>query len=352
MSTTQFSVKYRPKSLSSYICYDNVRRTLQGMIAKNKYPHTLLLTGGTGNGKTSLARLLSREINKVPKGEECPDIIEINIGDERGIESARNLAQSVKFKPMQYEYKIVILDEIHMATQQMASALLKVIEEPPEHCIFILCTDQPDKLLKTIYGRCTVINLEQLTPDMLVPNLRKVCKKEGLKIDDETLLKIAEAANGQPRVSLQLLQQVSYSWDGTSKGLKLAVQDILKTTDSTSVLRFIAGLYKSNYKVVMEVITNTTDYSSLINKALELHRFVFDNMLKGQGLQVNKYYWSPDRNKLWEKITKDCKNWQQKAPHVHALLTDLRKEMYTYSINEYHLYMSKVLLWMEENEEE
>ena len=351
-STTQFAVKYRPKTLKSYICYPQTRRMLEGMIDKKKYPHTMLITGGTGAGKTTLARLLARAINEVDENTECKDIIEINVGDERGIDSARNLAASVKYKPLQSKYKIVILDEVHQATQQMASALLKPIEEPPEHVIFILCTDQPDKLLKTIYGRCTVINLEQLTPDMLVPMLERVCKKEKLKLNEKMLLKVAEAANAQPRNSLQLLQSIYYSWDGSEKGLKLAAQDILKQTDNVSVLRFIAGLYKSNYKVLIETITNTTDFSGLINKSLELHRFMFDNMLKQEGCQVNKYYWTPDRNKMWEKVTKDCKNWQIKAPKVHCLLVELRKEMYAYNINEYHLYMAKVLNWLGNQDDE
>lgn len=196
----QLSVKYRPKSLKTFVGQDAAKAVVESLLAKG-WPGAVLISGSTGSGKTTLARIIAKEL----ESQNCCE--EINIGDSRGIDDIRQLAEKAKLAPFaSSKYRIFILDEVHMLTSTAASALLKVLEEPCKTTKFILCTDQPEKLLKTILGRCVKIQLKTMIPEDFVPYLKYVCKKEEVKISEDKLLNIAQLAGGQPRESLQMLE--------------------------------------------------------------------------------------------------------------------------------------------------
>lgn len=356
--TLNFSTKYRPRSLKTFIAPSTTKTLLESMVDKNRFPKVMLITGRTSAGKTSLARILGHAINGLKADEVCEDYYEMNMGDSKGIDEARNLSASLKYKPLKYPKKVIVLDEAHCITAAAASALLKPLEEPPAHVVFILCTDNPEKLLPTIRNRCTQIQLETPTPDLLVPMLKRVCKKENIKLDDDVLLEIADSADGQPRQALQTLQNIAGMIEGIKdkKQLKKVIEDakvtILKNDEDREAIMFLLSLYSKNGPVCMTTVSNAGDYTAFINKALNYNRFIFDQMLyKFKKEKVKGYYWTPNRQKFFDQVVKKCSEWQSKAVEIHSLLVDIRQQMGTYTVGEYHLVMSKCLTYINTDDE-
>ena len=347
----QLSTEYRPDTLKNFICTDELRATLDSMFSNKSFPRVTLISGQTGCGKTTLARILAKEINGT-----LDDLTEINMADARGIDSVRDLAQMIKYKPLKNKYKIIILDEVHAITSQAASVLLKPLEELPKHCLAILCTDQPGKLLATIQNRCTPINLSTPTPEMISKYLKSVCKKEGVELPKQVRLEIGEACDGQVRKALQILQSVLGLVENAKneKQLKKAIEEarstILQSDEDINVIRFLCSMYSRNNAEVCASITNVIDFQAFIRKSLEMHRFMMDNLLKKSGKKLNGYYWTPNRNKLWEVVTsKHKQTWMVDFVKIHDLLVNLMQEMSNYSVKEYHLFMARVNMWIINN---
>lgn len=347
----QMSTEYRPEKIEDFVCSPELHTRLKNMIENRKFNRVTLITGISGSGKTTLARLLAKEINGTLKG-----VVEMNMADTKGINDIRNLADMIKYKPANSKYLVLILDEVQALTGQGASAMLKPLEDLPKHCVAFLCTDQPGKLLPTIQNRCTPINLEVPTPDMIAKHLKKICKKEGVELSKEIRFEIGEACDGQIRKAIQILQSILSMIDkkGKAKNIEKAIEQarstVLKADEDLNVVKFLISLYTKNNASVMEIITNVQDFNAFINKSLEIHRFMFDNLLKKSGKQVNGYYFSPNRNKVWTVVTDKCKNtWQLDSIKIHNLLVDLKLSMSSYAVKEYHLFMAKVNNWIISN---
>ena len=289
----QLSVKYRPKSLKSYFGQDEAKELVQSLLKKD-WPGTVLITGSTGSGKTTLARIIVRELQSENGCEE------INIGDSRGIDDVRSLAQRAKLAPFgNSKYRIFILDECHLLTSSAASALLKVLEEPCKTTKFILCTDQPEKLLKTILGRCLKICLKQPTPEDILPYLKLVCKKEEAEISEKKLLKIAQASGGQPRESLQLLE---VALSNPSQPLEELAPRVFGNSFE-AVANLIVASCKSNTKKILEYwsfLENRKDACKTIIWFLEYI------MVKMSGANANnRWCWySWEKQKVYELVSK------------------------------------------------
>lgn len=258
-----------------------------------------------------------------------------------------------------YYVEGILVHNCHCITAAAASALLKPLEEPPAHVVFILCTDNPEKLLPTIRNRCTQIQLETPTPDLLVPMLKRVCKKENIKLDDDVLLEIADSADGQPRQALQTLQNIAGMIEGIKdkKQLKKIIEDakvtILKNDEDREAIMFLLSLYSKNGPVCMTTVSNAGDYTAFINKALNYNRFIFDQMLYNfKKEKVKGYYWTPNRQKFFDQAVKKCSEWQTEAVKIHSLLVDIRQQMGTYTVGEYHLVMSKCLTYINSDDED
>lgn len=221
--------KYRPKNFEEVVGQTHIIKTLSNAIKNNRIAHAYLFCGPRGTGKTSTAKIFAKMLNCSSDThrpcEECencrmfntgshPDIIEIDAASNNGVDEVRNLIDKVKYAPMEGKYKIYIIDEVHMMSTGAFNALLKTIEEPPAHVIFIFATTEPNKVLSTIISRCQRFDFGRVAEEDIIRRLSYVCKQEGIKTDEQTLQMIAELSDGGMRDSLSILDQcVAYCLD-------------------------------------------------------------------------------------------------------------------------------------------
>ena len=214
--------KYRPTNFDEVVGQTHIIQTLKNTIVQNRIAHAYLFCGPRGTGKTSIAKIFAKTLNctnsqDAPCGvcENCkmaangshPDIIEIDAASNNGVDEVRNLIDKVKYAPMQGKYKIYIIDEVHMMTSGAFNALLKTIEEPPAHVIFIFATTEPNKVLPTIISRCQRFDFNKVSMHDIKYRLSVVCKNEGIEIDENGLTLIAQLADGGMRDALSILDQ-------------------------------------------------------------------------------------------------------------------------------------------------
>jgi DNA polymerase-3 subunit gamma/tau len=233
MASQVFYRKWRPQSLAEVVGQEHVTRTLLNALANERVSHAYLFCGPRGTGKTTTARGLAKAINCLTngKGEPCNsctmcqaitegralDIIEVDAASNRGIDEIRDLREKVNYAPNMARRKVYIIDEVHMLSTPAANALLKTLEEPPPHVIFILATTESHKILPTIVSRCQRFDFHRLTLANMAIALSRVCEGEGIHIDAEALKLIARAATGSMRDALNLLQQLNTNYGSEIK---------------------------------------------------------------------------------------------------------------------------------------
>jgi DNA polymerase III subunit gamma/tau len=205
--------KYRSKKLSEIVGQKHITDTLERAIKTGKLSHAYLFTGPRGVGKTSIARILAHEVNGLPYTDESIhlDIIEIDAASNRRIDEIRDLRDKVHIAPTSAKYKVYIIDEVHMLTKEAFNALLKTLEEPPAHVIFILATTEAYKLPETIISRTQRFTFKAIEQAEAVEHLRELAKSEGMQVDDEALELLAEHGGGSFRDAIGLLDQVGNS---------------------------------------------------------------------------------------------------------------------------------------------
>jgi DNA polymerase-3 subunit gamma/tau len=195
--------KYRPQSFKEVLDQDHIVSVLKGAIDKGTIPHALLFSGGRGTGKTTMARVFAQAI-----GTSDMDLYEIDAASNRGIDDIRELKEAVYTLPYESEKKVYIIDEVHMLTKEAFNALLKTLEEPPEHVVFILATTEEDKLLDTILSRCQVFRFNSPSRTVLAKTVINIAKKEGFTLEPAAADLIAIAADGSFRDALGVTQKV------------------------------------------------------------------------------------------------------------------------------------------------
>jgi len=215
MAYTALARRYRSQDFDEVVGQEAIARTLKNAIAQNRVGHAYLFVGTRGVGKTSMARIFAKALNggdpevdqAIMEGRDT-DVIEIDAASNRGVEDARELIANSVYRPLRGQYKIYIIDEVHMLTSQAFNTLLKVMEEPPEHVKFILATTEPHKVLATIQSRCQRFDFRNISSTEIARHLGEVVERESLKAEPEVLLEIARLANGSMRDGLSLLDRL------------------------------------------------------------------------------------------------------------------------------------------------
>src|SRR3989344_4001249 len=246
-----YYLKYRPQTIAS-LDLASVRKELGAILTSGRFAHAYLFSGPRGTGKTSAARILAKVVNckrnektgktkRTGLSEPCNtciscraitqgnalDLIEIDAASNRGIDDIRELRERIRLAPTQSRYKVYIIDEVHMLTTEAFNALLKTLEEPPEHALFILATTAPEKLPGTVISRCTQFAFPKASVKELVLSLSKAVKGEKLRIDPTALEMIAQAVDGSFRDGMKVLEQLSLrTTPHTSKSRKITVGDV------------------------------------------------------------------------------------------------------------------------------
>jgi DNA polymerase-3 subunit gamma/tau len=260
-------LKYRPQKISE-LDLEASREMLKNILGgKSEVPHAFLFSGPRGTGKTSAARILAKAINceKMVGGEPCGqcsmceeissgisfDVVEIDAASNRGIDEIRELRDGVKLAPMRAKFKVYIIDEVHMLTTEAANALLKTLEEPPAHVVFVLCTTEPERLPQTVVSRCLQVMFTFPKDQEVLTKLHRVVEGEKAKIDDEKLMLVVKAARGSFRDAIKILEQV-----------------IMSGGDVNTVLGMVGGVEPSEF---LEIVRsgNVASGLEMVNKLVE-----------------------------------------------------------------------------------
>lgn len=250
--------KYRPHSFADVVGQEQLVQLLESAIKHNKVSHAYLFCGGRGTGKTSVARIFAHDIGCNPE-----DIIEIDAASNRGIDEIRELRDAVRTAPFSSPYKVYIVDEAHMLTKEAANALLKTLEEPPSHVIFILATTDPEKLPQTIVSRCQKIVFQSPDVTTLAKRLMYVAQKEGKSIDDTTVELIARHGKGSYRDALGVLEQIFTT--GNTKITYEGALSFLGIADKEVLIALVTALGKKDAVALASTLTTlqNSEHSSL-----------------------------------------------------------------------------------------
>ncbi len=248
--------KYRSKSLAEVVGQSHITDILLRALQSDRIAHAYLLTGPRGVGKTSVARILAHEINKLPYDEESNhlDIIEIDAASNNGVEDVRDLREKVQLAPVSAAKKIYIIDEVHMLSKPAFNALLKTLEEPPAHVVFILATTDADKLPATIISRTQQYGFRAINTTDAVKHLKHIAKQEGIKATDESLELIAQRGDGSFRDSISLLDQLASLADDKQGITAELVEVSLGLAPKKRVSELLAAVKTNNLSTIVKLL--------------------------------------------------------------------------------------------------
>ncbi len=315
MSYIVLARKYRPQTFMEIYAQDHVTTIIKNALDSKRIAHAYLFTGPRGVGKTSMARILAKSLNceKGPTVTPCnvcsncreitagtaSDVIEIDGASNTGVDDIRELQRELLYAPSQSQYKIYIIDEVHMLSKNAFNALLKTLEEPPENVVFIFATTEPHKVLATIISRCQRFDFKRIPIEAIVQRLRDIVVAEGITIDSESMYLIARKADGGMRDALSLMDQVlSYCAHNVTIEQVREIFGILPSQVYQAILRNIAEHDTTRIMLELHSIFELgTDVSELVNDLMEFCRIIIMIKLKVKTPEVN-----PDELVYYEEI--------------------------------------------------
>ena len=275
MSHQVLARKWRPGTFSEMVGQQHVLQALVNALESGRLHRAYLFTGTRGVGKTTVARILAKCLNcdtgitATPCGEcgacaeiaegRSVDLIEVDAASKTKVEDTRELLENVQYTPTRSRYKIYLIDEVHMLSNHSFNALLKTLEEPPPHALFLLATTDPQKLPATVLSRCLQFNLKNMQPEQIVAHLEQVLTAESVPSDPEALALIARAAEGSMRDALSLADQAIAYGEGKLAGAQVA--EMLGTVDRGKVLDLIAALLDDNAAEVLSLVAHIAEHA-------------------------------------------------------------------------------------------
>ena len=312
--------KYRPSTFDEVVGQDIIIKTIKNEINNNKLSHAYIFSGPRGTGKTSTAKIIAKTINcenpinLIPcnncvnctlyNNKQITDIIEIDAASNNGVDEIRELRNNVNLVPASGKYKVYIIDEVHMLTIGAFNALLKTLEEPPSHVIFILATTEIHKIPNTILSRCQKFDFNKISVNKIKERLDYIIKQEKIKIDDEAIIEIARLADGGMRDALSLLDQVvAYS---DSKITIDNIHEINGTIPQYELKELVENILNNNYNEIFEVIdkydNNGKNFVKLAEEVINFYRNILLSINAKEYLEKNISY-SEIYEELQNKIT-------------------------------------------------
>lgn len=288
--------KYRPKNFEEVAGQKEIVKTIKTSLRNGKTSHAYLFTGPRGVGKTTLARLIAKGVNCLENGitdepcnrcENCLainngtflDMVEIDAASNRGIDEIRQLKEKINYQPVKGRKKIYIIDEVHMLTKEAFNALLKTLEEPPEHVIFILATTEADKILPTIISRCQRYDFKTLSLNDMKEQLRFIGKNEGVDIPDDVLELIYESSGGSVRDAVSILERIMVTCLGEEITLEKS-EEVLGVTSAKKMEEFLMEIKEKNYTKLVKTLDN------FWNDSVEIELFFKDFAKYCKGLMA------------------------------------------------------------------
>jgi DNA polymerase-3 subunit gamma/tau len=274
MSYTVLARRYRSQSFDEVVGQEPIARTLRNAIKANRVAHAYLFCGTRGVGKTSMARIFAKELNGGSKEADAAimagqdtDVIEIDGASNNSVDNARDLIANSIYRPLRGRYKIYIIDEVHMLTTSAFNALLKTMEEPPEHVKFILCTTEPHKVPATILSRCQRFDFRAIPTPRIAEHLKAVVEREGVSAEPALVHAVARLGNGSMRDALSLMDRLLASGEKTLTAGML--EEMLGLPDGELVSRLIDGLADGNPALALDRADDLLRRGVSIDQTLE-----------------------------------------------------------------------------------
>ena len=335
---------YRPSTFEEVVGQKVIVQTLRNAVKHNMISHAYIFAGPRGTGKTSIAKIFSKAVNclhnnagspcdvcpncKSIKDNECLDIVELDAASNNSVKDIRSLIGAVDYLPTSLKYKVYIIDEVHMLTNEAFNALLKTLEEPPAHVIFILATTEIHQLPATIISRCQRFDFKNIEVDSIAKQISNICKKENIEIEPDAAFEIAKVAEGGMRDAISLLDQIMSYTDG--KITSADVYDVSGSISKENIKALLLALIKNDLTTTLSIcdslINNGKDVSKIVSDIVMAIRDVLIESISGKksyyaevyaNTKVEKFYYYLD---VLSELNKDLKSTTLKRPLLELAL--------------------------------